>query len=241
MNKKKLEIIEFFKSVKFTEDGHKYHVDGSELGLSVSGLVKKFVKFTDFPAIARRTDAKFNYPEGSTQKLWDLKKDAACAKGNRAHFFGEMYAFHRTVKPNGGLEEAIVKFWKSLPKHIVPVFTELEMYHKRKMFGGTADIILYNTRTEKFIIADYKTNEELFNNFAGKKLIGAFKFLREDNFNKYQIQFSSYQVLLEQVPGIEVERRVLVWLKPDGTFKRLDCADYTNEVRNYLINNEVCQ
>ena len=58
------------------------------------------------------------------------------------------------------------------------------------MFGGTADIILYNTKTNKYIIADYKTNEDLFKNFKGKKLNGVFSKHLENGYNKYQIQFS---------------------------------------------------
>ena len=58
-----------------------------------------------------------------------------------------------------------MKFWRDLPTYIIPVFTELQMYHLKKMYAGTADIILFNTKTEKYIIADYKTTKDLFKKF----------------------------------------------------------------------------
>jgi len=233
MDKKVAEIKKFFKEVSFEEEGHKYTVKKKTLAYSVSAIVKSFVKEPDFDLISYKTDAKFGLPKGSHKILWKLGADEACAKGNTAHFFGELYAFHRKLEPKTGYEEAVVKFWNSLPDHIVPVFTELTMYHKTIMFGGTADIILYNKNTGKFIIGDYKTNKELFANFGGQKLTGSFNFLLNTNFNKYQIQFSTYQVLFEQ-SGFEVESRVLVWIKPDSTFEAFSTEDYTDVVKKHL-------
>ena len=108
------------------------------------------------------------------------------------------------------------------------------MYHLNYMFGGTADIILYNTLTKKFIIGDYKTNEDLSKTFMGKTLLPPFEFLLENDLNKYQIQFSIYQILFEQT-GFEVEKRVLIWLRPDGTYEKYFTEDYTQLIKNYLI------
>jgi hypothetical protein len=233
MQDKIKEVEEFFKSVSFVEKSHTYFVEGKKLFTSVSGVIKDFVEDVDFTEIAKHIDRRDNLKEGITKKLWDLKSEASCALGNRVHFFGEVYTFNKSISPNNKYEDAVVAFWKSLPAHIVPVFTELQMYHIKKMFGGTADIILYNTETEKFIIADYKTNEDLFKCFKQKKLKGIFKDLLETSFNKYQIQFSLYQILFEQ-SGFEVERRLLVWLKPNGEHEMYDTEDYTEILKVYL-------
>tara|TARA_R110000796_G_scaffold232428_1_gene350667 strand:- start:5487 stop:6233 length:747 start_codon:yes stop_codon:yes gene_type:complete len=235
----KLKTIEsFFSSVSFVEKSHTYYVENKKLSTSVSGVVKSFVEEVDFVNIAKSIDKRDSLKEGVTKRLWDLKAESSCALGNRVHFFGEVYTFNKSILPNNKYEDAVVAFWKSLPKHIVPVFTELEMYHIENMFGGTADIILYNTQTEKFIIADYKTNENLFKCFKNKMLKGIFKDLLENSFNKYQIQFSLYQILFEQ-SGFEVERRLLVWLRPNGEFEMYDTEDYTHRLKVYLENNSI--
>lgn len=226
-------IKETFKDLRFEEEPHLYYVGDKKLKLSVSGVIKKLVNEADFESIAKHKDVVNDLPQGTTAKLWNLKKEAACAIGNRAHFFGEVYAFNKSISPDSGYEKAIVKFWKSLPDHIIPVFTELEMYHLNLMFGGTADIILYNTKTKKFIIGDYKTNEDIFKNFMGKTLLAPFDSLLDMPYSKYEVQFSLYQILLEQA-GVEVENRVLVWVKPDSTFKAYFTKDYTAPLKEYL-------
>jgi hypothetical protein len=226
-------IKDFFKHLTFDERNHRYYVNGKALKYSVSGLIKKYVAKTDFDEIAKAIDQRDELPPGATKKLWKLKADAACSKGDKAHYFGELYAFHRNIKPTSKEEEAVVKFWNELPDHLVPAFTELQMYHLQGMFGGTADIILYNTITKKFIIADYKTNEDLFKNFQGKKLLKPFHYKLDNPYNKYQIQFSYYQIMFEQT-GFEVENRCLIWLKPTGDYEMYFTEDLTETLKDTI-------
>lgn len=232
-------IKEFFSTLTFEEESHLYYVGKKKLKLSVSGVIKKLVAPVDFDQISKAIDFKQGLPLGTTKTFWKNKSDLACSKGNKAHYFGELYMFHRNLKPTDKMEEAVVHFWNSLPDHIVPAFAELQMYHKTKMFGGTADIILYNLKSNKFIIADYKTNEDLHKNFKGKKLLAPFDDLLEKAFSKYELQFSLYQILLEQVEGIEVENRALVWLLPDGTSKTYFTPNHTERLREFLKDVEI--
>lgn len=227
------QILNFFSGLTFEEDSHTYLVKGKKLKRSVSDLVNNFTVKVNFSEKADKKDERLGLPAGTTSQMWKNNADLACAKGNKAHFFGEIYAFHRNVKPTDGFERAVVKFWSELPKHVVPVFTELKMYHFQLMFGGMMDILLYNKNTKKFLIVDYKSNSKLFDNFKGKTLKKPFHDLLETNFNKYQLQFSFYQLLFEQT-GFEVERRILVWLKKEGEYLMYDTEDYTSTLKEYL-------
>ena len=97
--------------------------------------------------------------------------------------------------------------------------------------AGTADIILYNKQTNKFIIADYKTNKDLFKNFKGKKLKAPFNNLLDSPFDKYNIQLSMYQILFE-LTGYEVENRFIIWLKPDAEYEIYYTQDLRKEINN---------
>ena len=57
------------------------------------------------------------------------------------------------------------------------------MYHKKYKFAGTCDTLLYNTHTGKYILTDYKTNEDLFKNFAGERLLHCFSDLLKNKQN----------------------------------------------------------
>jgi hypothetical protein len=231
-------IKKFFNKLEFDEGKHLYSINGNKINSSVSKLVKNFVKSTDFNQIAAGMDRRDGLPKGTTSDLWKFNSNISLAIGNRAHHFGELYAFHRNLKPPTGYEEAIVKFWNDLPEHIEPVIMELQMYHKDYMFAGTGDILLYNKNSGNYIIGDYKTNKDLFKNFKGQKMLGEFSSLLDMPINHYQLQLSFYQILFEQI-GLIVEGRKIVWVKPDGTYDMYDTEDYTKVLKEYLKNNKV--
>ena len=221
------EILKFFKALSFNSEAHIYHVNDVPIEYSVSGKVKKFYNEFD----AKRKSVEVAIKTFSTQqqvlKNWEQVGEVARVKGNKAHLFGELYPFNRELRPQSNYDIAIMKFWKDLPSHIVPVLTEARMYHLIHMYAGTADLILYNTQTGKYIIGDYKTNKDLYKNFMGEKMLHPFNGLLSCPYNHYQLQLSYYQILLEQIENIEVSYRKLIWLKADGNYELHDTEDYT--------------
>jgi hypothetical protein len=232
----KNQIIKFFSDLEFNEPLHEYSVKGEKLNFSVSKLYQNFTEKTDFDSIAKAIDKRDKLPDGFTKIYWDLNSQVSLAIGTKAHYFGETFVYNRNLKPTDGYEEAIVKFWKSLPKHIVPFCMELKMYHKKYKFAGTGDIILYNTKTKKFIVCDYKTNKNLFKNFKKKMMLSIFSHLLDMPISHYKLQLSFYQILFEQT-GFEVEARKIIHLKSDGNYIMYDSDNYTLELKTYLENN----
>lgn len=239
MERLKNNITSFFNDLHFVEDSHEYFIHGKKLKTSVSKLTKRFEEEVDWTAIREGLSFKTNKSPEEIKKEWDLKSQESCALGTRTHLFGEKYAIDRTLLPKSPFEEAIVAFWKDLPTHIVVLSTELQMYHKKYLFAGTADIILYNTVTNEIYIADYKTNIDLFKNFKLKRLLSPFSRFLDTPFSFYILQLSLYQILIEQVPNIKISKRKIIWLKPNGTYELYDTEDCTEELQKelYLIFN----
>jgi hypothetical protein len=228
----KIHVRSFFANLDFNAEEHLYKYDGKSL-ISVSGVIKKFTEPFDADKIAGFVAKKRSREEGrkvtkaEILQEWEDMKNHACDQGTSVHNFGENYT--KDSKPTNGFEIAIESFWKSLPEHIVPFMFELQMFSEKLGIAGTADIILYNIKTGKFIIADYKTNKDLFKNFKGKKMLKPFTNLLDSPFNKYQIQLSMYQHLFEQC-GFEVEKRVVIWLKPDATFETYETENLISKI-----------
>lgn len=224
----------FFKGLEFKEDGHEYFLDSKPIDISVSGIYKKYVKPFDRDNISKGTARKYGYTQKEVLDDWDKTRDESLILGNNSHKFGELYPFDRTLKPTSLQQEAIVKFWNDLPPFVVPVAMEVMMYYKgTPLFSGTMDILLYNTITHTFIIADYKTNKDLFKNYKGQKMLGIFNHLLDTPFNSYQLQLSLYQILFEQT-GYKVSSRKIVWLKRDGNYELYNTEDYTEVLRKDL-------
>lgn len=232
-------ISTFFNDLSFVEDTHTYFIKKDKVKLSVSKIVEKYKNKADWEAIKEGLSAKTGKSPQQIQEEWDKISEKACTLGTATHLFGEHYAINRNLIPSTPFEQAIVKFWNDLPEHIVLLKTEAQMYHKHFLFAGTSDILLYNTITKEIYIADYKTNKDLFKNFRLNRMSGVFSDLLCMNFNHYALQLSLYQILIEQVPGVKISKRKIIWLKPDGNYEMYDTEDYTEELQKelYLIFN----
>jgi hypothetical protein len=218
-----------FSTLSFEEKEHKYFVEEEPIKISVSGLISQYYEKFNAHEVSAKVSQRTGVPQTMILQDWlDINKESI-ERGHRVHSFGELYQFDRSLKPSCPQEEAIVKFWQEVPEHIIPVAAELRMYHFKELYAGTADIILFDTKTQTYIIADYKTNKDLYKNFKGKTMTGVFSHLLDCPLNHYVIQLSYYQILLEQV-GVQVGRRVIIWLGLDGNYTLID----TEDVRNLL-------
>lgn len=227
LNNKKQYVLDFFAELKFDADSHQYNHKETQLS-SVSSTIKDYVEDFDADRIAGYVAKARKITKEEVLQEWEDKKNEACNKGDRIHQFGEYYHEYN-LKPTDGYEEAVVAFWDSLPKHVVPFLFELQMFSIELGIAGTADILLYNTKTKKFILADYKTNIDLYKNYKGKKMLPPFEDLLDCPFNKYQVQLSYYQYLFEQC-GFEIEDRIIIWLKSDSTFDKIRTKNFIDRV-----------
>jgi hypothetical protein len=229
MEKVQKKLKNFFKDLSFKEKEHKYSVKGRPIEKSVSKLIENFYEEFDVDAIAPYSAIKAGVTTEEIKAQWAAINLESRERGHRVHAFGELYQYNRRLKPSCPQEEAIVKFWKDIPEHIIPVEAELRMYHFREFYAGTADFILYDTKANEYIIGDYKTNKDLYKNFQGKTMLAPFEYLLDMPLSHYQIQLSYYQILLEQI-GVKVSKRLVVWLKLDGEYEMIFLDDVTDKI-----------
>ena len=150
----KKHIVDFYSGLTFDEESHKYFVKGVPIGKSVSVLIKDFCLPFNRDFLSLQVAKKRGISQEEVLAEWDEAAQIAIKKGKEAHLFGELYPFNRELRPQSEYEIAIMKFWSDLPPYIKPLATELQMYHKEKFYAGTADIILYNEKTNKLILGD---------------------------------------------------------------------------------------
>ena len=226
-------IKEPFKELLFEEEGHSYKVKDILLEKSVSGMVSDFYESFDKEEVSKRVSLKTGKSQEDLLKEWEDINKESLDRGTRVHLFAENYQIDRSLEPSCPQEKAVVKFWDSIPEHVIPVGSEIRMYHFEHYFAGTADLLLFNTKTQSYIIADYKTNKNLYKNFMGKTMLSPFDFLLDCPLSHYELQLSYYQLLLEQI-GIKVERRIVIWLNLEGEYEMIDTADYTELLKKQL-------
>lgn len=244
-------LLETFEDLEFDEPSHKYWIKGKE-GIylpSVSSLIKNFYEEFDSEIEGPKYAKKRGFATEQVLGAWDGENETAIHKGHKVHLFAEDYCNYiyfggdKLYNPFCKQSLGVVEFWLNLPEYIVPVAFELRMYHPEYGYSGTADIVCLNMKTGNLIIMDYKTNKELHTDYPyTDKLfhVGESTGLMQDNFGKYSLQFSFYQILLERA-GFKVGGRVLIWLqqeveKPRRLYQTFQTIDLSKELNNLLEN-----
>ncbi len=233
-------VLDTFKDLEFDEPSHTYTLNGEVLP-SVSSLLKHFYEDFDSYNIGLRYADKRGFDPNDVWDAWTGEGDIASNKGHRVHLFGEDYANWRYFgigeKPKVTCKQTlgIINYYNDYPQGFSPIVLECRMYNEEYGYSGTADILSLYDKDKTIHIHDYKTNNSLID--ESKPLlyhIDSSFGLRQDNFGKYALQFSFYQLLLE-LSGFSVGGRVLVWLSEDKSKNKLYQTFRTPDLTKELI------
>lgn len=239
-----------FYDLTFNEESHTYWIRGI-IFPSVSSLIKLFYEEFNTEIESIEYSIRRNFELEDVRNAWSGTALLATTSGTRVHIFGEDYVkwkyFGIGERPVVTCKQclAIIQFWNDLPDYIHPVALELQMYCWDNKFCGTTDIILYNELTGKYIIADYKTNENIFKTeFTASyplEVIPQEYNLSQNDFGKYTIQLNLYQYLFENINPIklQVEERWIVWLRdtttsPKKLYQLHKAMDLQVELKDWL-------
>tara|TARA_Y100000590_G_scaffold35166_1_gene38202 strand:- start:228 stop:956 length:729 start_codon:yes stop_codon:yes gene_type:complete len=199
---------EIYNSLEFDELSHTYKING-EIYPSTSALIKQFYEPFKTDLIAGFVAKKYNKTKQQVLKEWQENNKKATDYGTKVHKCAEDYCLGIQSED---IPKSVIKFWDELPEYYELVFVELQMYSNEYKYAGTTDFVLLDTRDNTLVIGDYKTNKDLFKSY--NNMLKPFEIFEDSSYNKYQIQLSYYQILLEQL-GFKISNRMLVWLRGD--------------------------
>lgn len=244
-------ILQPFKPLSFDEKRHVYFWYGVRVKKSVSAKVDEYVEKFDAnkllsngKTLIQASAAKQSRLQGKTitehelRHTWQTLAKTGCEIGTETHDYMEYY---NGIKiPDTPQKVAGVKFltWLfsqtfvnkegKLERRYEIIAKELRMYSARFGFAGTADLIVADKMLRTIVIFDYKTNKDLFKTWG--YMLSPFEFLEMHPYNKYQLQLSFYHIIFEEMTGIKVSERVLVYLKADGTYINYNLEDFTSDL-----------
>ena len=193
---------------------------------------------------------------------WNKISNEACTTGTFHHEFGEsafyymigqydkiLPEFKDRLTEDGGFkaihpkEESIVKFYEEIPKCIIPILAETRVFveYDNAGYAGTFDILFYydaeiegkSLNNNGLVVMDWKTNKDLYKNFKEQKLLPPFDGLLDMPLSIYKLQLSLYENALYKI-GLKVVGRRILWLKPDGTYEKINLESYRERIDNEL-------
>lgn len=216
----KSKIAKSFSGLSFDEESHTYMLNGSVLTNTTTYLKRFSDSFNSYYA-SEAKGAKMMRQNPDDKRTgqyyrarWNHIRNEASAAGTRIHLFSECYPHFDA--PIDWREEAILEFYEWLPEHYKVLFLELRVYDEATLHAGTVDGLLYNTKTGKLVIFDWKTNGRNINElYKNKNLKGVFSGLKATPLNKFSIQLSDYANMIQTNTEFEVEERWVVWIRKD--------------------------
>lgn len=253
-------INDKFGNICFIEEGHQYHIGDVEY-TPVSNIIKKYEPYVDWDKNAADYAIKYGKKKENVQKDWKLNNLKSIISGTRTHEFGESYTNvlcghpeliceqnkpqyikeFNTMVSTYPKEDAIKKFYDDLEKNLHPVGAEFKL-STEYMTGtlpicGTCDLLLYDSESDSYVIGDWKTNKSLINEFNRNHhttMTGCLSNFIEEALSHYTVQFNIYQKMLESI-GIKITDRILIWLKDDGTYERINIRKIDDSIMDKIM------
>jgi len=106
-----------------------------------------------------------------------------------------------------------ISFFEDHP-HLVPIKTEFVIGDSELGLAGMIDLLIWNTKTDKLEIWDYKTDKEIKRTYYNKMKF-PYHNLYDNKIVKYSLQLSIYALILKRA-GFDVSSINIIHLKEDG-------------------------
>ncbi len=227
----------------FNPGPHTYTLGGKPL-TSATGYLHNFVKPFDSDYWSKKKADQEGITQEEMLARWDAKRDRSCDVGTMTHDyienFYEKYNLTRNDESAPNDEEVkhrINKFHKIYDERLVPlqsIASELRIFSRIWPICGTLDkLYLYENQ---ILVGDWKTNEKIKTDkdFCFGYLLPPFNKYKDNELNKYSLQISLYQLILEEA-GIYSDYGFIVHL-PTGEAepKIIKVKSFKEELRGYL-------
>ena len=253
-------------NLTFTEEGHKYTIDGIDKIVSVSGIVSRYHESFDAEEVSLRM---CDGDEEAAQELrddWSERGRVARLTGNYVHYHLEKYLvdlfeLDKEVREPilEGIDESMIKRGDNLIQAgkaqvqrmvdagAVLVDTEVVMGSPKAGYVGQCDCLWLGRDKDgnfKLCLTDWKTNKPSKFSYSmfNKPMFAPFEDTPDNAVGKYSLQLGLYERLVVDMlddPELVFSSSIIVSLRqrPKGSYKEFRLTD---EMRQLIYNLEVC-
>ena len=221
------------KIIDFTEEGHKYFVNGvdsKELGYkSVTTVIGSYFDHFDGDLAVRmiqrsrkhQNDPEYRYYKMSPSEIKNCWKRVTMM-GSRMHASIEYFLNELPIEDDSVEFKMFLQFMKTLPPEIKPFRTELLVVDEEYRIAGSIDALFRNEKTGCYSLIDWKRSRNVTNK-GGTWGHVPLHMLKSNNFTKYAMQLSLYRNILERRYGLVFEAMYLIICHPtNNNFVKMD-------------------
>ena len=235
MNKDHKIIIDRHDKITFHEGPHIYTLANDDVKFtSVTTFIEQFHESFDGDAISTKISKGCEIKKAELLCQWAQSGP----HGTLIHRFLELFAegikcdytiayeypqFNKGVKMLAELKE---QGWRTFKGEII-------VWLKEEALCGTCDLLMINDANE-LLIADWKTCKDIPENAYGKKFLDPISHLDCSKHNKYALQMSLYQNMIEKVSDAKIVGRRLLHIPLIGDANHISCRYLKKEVEEIL-------
>lgn len=236
--KERVAKIKAIDGFTFNEEKHEYRLNGKKLQ-SVTGWIDRFKEPFDEKKWLDYKARQFGVANEDVKKGWDYLSDTALDLGHLVHKYIEEFL--------GGLNpklpedektrkrvEAWLKFYEAKLSQMTLIDQEFRVVSDKFGLAGTIDALFW--WKDSIVVGDWKTNKKFKTDDDKhyRNLLYPFTEYPENTINKYSLQTSTYQALLEE-HGIIAPYAFICWISPDAEVKMFPAKNFSKTIKTYLM------
>lgn len=224
--------VEFEDNISFLVDGKRFNPNFDSLDQFDLEFTQQDLK-SEWQLAAKIGNTRGTILHNYMENLWN-RKQLIDSMPNIINSLSAIEAI-KYIKSVEILKELGDKLYFDLKSTHVPVAIEYVVGDYTIDLAGTFDALLFNTKTGKYEIWDYKTDKKLRS--GGRELIKGFK-VPYSEINKYSLQLGIYKYILEKNTDIVIDKCCIVHFnyKKNQT-EIIETNDYSEIIKEYFNGN----
>ena len=252
-------LLDCFNDIIYWDEPHIYKLNDKKF-TSTTTLIHHFYSEFDVDKWSTKKALEYGLTPQQVIDAWDYLAYYAQVKGTVAHNYAENlmnrkvfpYPMDFILKCFGydAIKEDFLKikghidnFYNDTLGKLVPLKTEFVVYDRDYGLSGMVDLLVYNKKTEKIEIWDYKTSRAISKENKYQNMHDPISHLQDCEFTHYSLQLGVYKHIIEKNTGIEVGNCYLVWINEClDNYKIIKCDNMNYEVDlmiNHAINEKI--
>ena len=232
------EIIKKHQELYLNEEEHIYSLLNSDIKFkSVTEFIGSFFNPFDELKIANQLVNNVpKYKHLTSQELlqdWENRRN----RGTIVHKEIETFLNNQCINDNNDIDLKSKQGIKFLNQKCIKdsnmLFSEIKIFSEKLQIAGTIDLMIYNKTKNHISLIDWKTNLEIKKQGYKKGIAFPVQKMDDCSFNKYTLQLSMYQYLLELIYNVKVNGLYIIHLK-DHQYNLIECDFQKGYIENML-------
>ena len=247
------ELDKAFKDFKFYPEDHHYEYKGKRVGTSVTTYYAEYEDKFDADMMAEKVANKEGKTVQEVLDEWDYKNKFSCTKGSTCHEYAqaiwtanpyEMETFDGSpefIKAVLTIQRPAMNFKMDYEETLESIADEYVIGSEEYDIASAVDHLFRNKATGELVMADYKTNTDLYkgDKYAGKMKV-PLHHLKDTTLTHYAIQLSIYKYIIEKYTKLKVSEMFIVWLSEQNeNYEIIEVPYLKDEVKMILENRRV--